>query len=274
MSAYWPYESVTPPCSGGPQLGTVDLLKYLMLKFPGTTSMGIYNCRESSGGGGFSVHSDGRAIDLRIPLVFGQANTALGDPIVVFLDEFAYEFGIHGQIWNEVRYDFTTPRGREYTGPHPHHDHNHIEQRTTHATTLRFKDYVEIAGTPIGGEMIPYLAYCEIGDKGIHVGALQIMLSVMKFYTGTIDNDYGPATSAAVLAMRKSRGSSATSGDAFSQSAHEQLLAAHAIWAVGAAAGGVTLEQVTDEIAKHAKLKSSSSVHPHTHDEGSTGPAK
>lgn len=299
---YWSYQGCTS-CSGIPRLGTVDLLKYLMLKFPTTFSMGIYNCRDSSGGGGLSIHSCGRAIDLGIPLLNGKANTALGDPVVVFLDKYAYEFGIHGQIWNKVRYDLISPKGRVYTGPHPHYDHNHIEQRLEKATTLRFDDYVTIAGPPTpGDDMTPYLAPCSKGDIGIHVSAMQTILSACGFYTGSIDGVYGDGTSAAVLAMRKFRGSSATNGDDFSIYALEQLLAseaiiqtekylkAHKVFATAAditnhaniedahhdpeTSGGVTTEAMAAAIALHAKAKSSATVHPHIHDEGDTGPAK
>lgn len=301
MSAYWPYQSCEY-CSGFPRLGTVDLLKYLMLKFPTTFSMGIYNCRDSSGGGGLSIHSCGRAIDLGIPLLNGKANTALGDPVVIFLDKYAQEFGIHGQIWNQVRYDLTTPKGRVYTGPHPHHDHNHIEQRLEKAVALRYDDYVQIAGPPIpGSDMTPFLAPCEKGSTGIHVSALQAILFACGFYTGTIDGIYGDGTSAAVLAMRKFRGSSATSGDEFSIYAHEQLLSSLAIiqtqkyfnanksFATAQdiidhknianahhepSTEGVTMAMVNAAIALHAKVKPSATVHPHVHSQGDTGAAK
>lgn len=219
MSAYWSYESC-PSCSGRAQPGTVDLLKYLMNKYPTTYSLGVYNCRLPS------LHSCGKALDLGIPLVGGKANTALGDPIVVFLDQFAQEWGIMGQIWNRVRYDLKSPRGRVYTGPHPHHDHNHIEQRLWHAQNLRYADYVRMAGEPIGG--FDMLAASKVGDRGQHVSALQTMLNGSGFDAGTVDGIYGPKTSAALLACRKSVGSSATSGDVFDHWGYQQLHRVHA----------------------------------------------
>lgn len=50
------------------------------------------------------------------------------------------------------------------------------------------------------------------GDRGEDVQALQIFLGRLGFDPGARDGVYGPKTSAAVLAMRKSQGSSATSG--------------------------------------------------------------
>lgn len=156
MSAYWPYEDCTR-CSGRAQLGSVDLLKYLMLRFSRTYSLGIYSCRSSSGGGGLSIHSCGRAIDLGIRFTSaGAPDISLGNTVVKFLNAHAYEFGIHGQIWNRVRYDSRTPAGRFYTGPDPHRDHNHIEQRLHHAVNLRFADYERIAGPAQGGTVPKY----------------------------------------------------------------------------------------------------------------------
>lgn len=155
--------------------------------------MGVYNCRLPS------THACGKSLDLGIPLIDGKANTKLGDPIVVFLDKYANEFGLQGQIWNRVRYDLKTPQGRVYTGPHPHHDHNHIEQRLWFAQRLRYADYVRIAGDPVGGQEMPQLPL-ELGMKSEDVRNLQDRLN--RAYGSGIKEDavYGPNTAAAVAA--------------------------------------------------------------------------
>lgn len=146
MSSYHPYQSCSS-CSGRAQPGTRALLRYLLQRFPYARSMGIYSCRNVSGTSTRSIHSCGRAIDLGIPtLSNGRANTALGHPVVRFLDEFAQELGIHGQIYDRVRYDARTPQGRYYSGAHPHYDHDHIEQRMEYASTLTYDDIVRITG--------------------------------------------------------------------------------------------------------------------------------
>lgn len=204
MSAYLSYESCSA-CSGKAQPGTVDLLKYLMNRFPGTYSLGVYNCRLPS------LHSCGKALDLGIPLVNGQANTVLGDPIVAFLDQFANKWGLMGQIWNKVRYDLKTPKGRVYTGPHPHHDHNHIEQRLWYAQNLRYNDYVRIAGEPIGGQEMPQLPLTH-GTTSEDVRNLQNRMN--RVYGSGLQEDavYGNATAAAVVAspMRGYTGDNST----------------------------------------------------------------
>lgn len=162
---YAPYERCYS-CSGKAQPGTVALLKYLLVKFPYARSMGIYNCRNVAGTSTKSIHSCGRALDLGIPtLSNGRANTALGHPVVRFLDQYSTELGIHGQIYDRVRYDRNSPRGRYYGGAHPHYDHDHIEQTLAKATSLTYADIVEIAGPPAGGEEM-LLYGLDIGKAG------------------------------------------------------------------------------------------------------------
>lgn len=73
------------------------------------------------------------------------------------------------------------------------------------------------------------------GDKGPQVSALQVMLGHMGFYDPgkedkNIDGDWGPNTSKAVLAMRKSQGSNASTGDEMTYYAYPQLIRAYAKW--------------------------------------------
>lgn len=65
--------------------------------------------------------------------------------------------------------------------------------------------------------------FCKRGDTGNAVRALQLQLRRAGFDPGDIDGEYGPATSKAVLAMRKSVGSSATSGDLYEAYGYDQL---------------------------------------------------
>ena len=68
----------------------------------------------------------------------------------------------------------------------------------------------------------------EKGDEGQEVQFLQTMLKSCGFYTGVVDGVYGSSTSAAVLALRKSVGSTATSGDRVTDDACEQIYRVHA----------------------------------------------
>lgn len=68
--------------------------------------------------------------------------------------------------------------------------------------------------------------FCEKGDKGQHVGYLELRLRGLGYYDGMIDNSYGPKLAAAVLKMRRAQGSSVDSGDKFNHWAAWQLLKA------------------------------------------------
>jgi hypothetical protein len=78
----------------------------------------------------------------------------------------------------------------------------------------------------LGG--LTMLAVCRKGDTGPHVRALRTMLTAAGFPPeGGITDTYDQATSDALLALRKSLGSSASSGDFFDHYAYEQVHQAH-----------------------------------------------
>ena len=64
------------------------------------------------------------------------------------------------------------------------------------------------------------------GDEGEAVKALQATLSYAGFDPGDVDGVYGPATSAAVLAMRRAQGSGVDDGENFTGWAYAQLMVA------------------------------------------------
>lgn len=87
-----------------------------------------------------------------------------------------------------------------------------------------------VPGTPPApdpGGNFDMLQPCKKGDTGLHVEALQVMLTSAGFPPGEIDGVYGDATSAALLACRKSLGSKATSGDFFDEYGYQQVHVAH-----------------------------------------------
>lgn len=77
------------------------------------------------------------------------------------------------------------------------------------------------------------------GDEGLEVEFLQTMLKSSGFYEGAVDGKYGAVTSASVLALRKSVGSAATSGDVISRDACEQIYRVHAMKRAGGEPGPV-----------------------------------
>lgn len=119
-----PAQSTGTVCSGRAQPGTKNLLVAVNDLFDWTTSLGIYNCRPSSGGGGLSTHAEGRGVDIGIP---GVSNP-LGYVVLNKLRDKAWDLGIQRIIWDRKAYSAAHPNGSVYTGPSPHNEHLHVEQ--------------------------------------------------------------------------------------------------------------------------------------------------
>lgn len=127
---YLPYTGAPARCSGTFLPGTRAVAEHLKQTFPGAVSYGGYNCRANTANRNeLSVHASGRAIDLFVPLSGGQADNDLGDPIANYLVENAEKLGIEFIVWDRTSWGAhrSAPKHRAYTGPHPHHDHLHIE---------------------------------------------------------------------------------------------------------------------------------------------------
>jgi len=117
-------------CGGGLLEGTGVLREYLYTYFPQAYSIGGYNCRPIVGNSSaMSVHATGRALDVMIHTIDGQADNSAGDPIGNWLIENAEYIGIQLIIWDRWIWNASRepPKDRDYTGEHPHHDHLHVE---------------------------------------------------------------------------------------------------------------------------------------------------
>ena len=116
-------------CSGTFSAGARDLGNYLVANFGGAKYFQGYNCRKIGNSSKMSLHGTGRAIDVFIPLDRGQADNTLGDPVAHWLMENAEAIGIQFIVWDRSSWSpsRSTPKTRQYSGAHPHHDHLHIE---------------------------------------------------------------------------------------------------------------------------------------------------
>ena len=121
----------TSGCSGGMTPGAVTLRDWLRGAFPQISSIGGYSCRGIVGAEStMSVHATGRALDVMIPTLAGEADNELGDPIGNWLIEHAEEIGIQYIIWDRWTWGAHRAVGdksRPYGGTHPHNDHLHVE---------------------------------------------------------------------------------------------------------------------------------------------------
>ncbi len=119
-------------CSGTFSEGASTLGNYLVANFAATRFDG-YACRPNTANRSeLSMHGTGRAIDLFIPLSGGDADNDLGDPVANWLIDHATEIGVQFFIWDRTKWNISYSGRKDcaYGGPHPHHDHIHIELST------------------------------------------------------------------------------------------------------------------------------------------------
>lgn len=120
------YEPVTPLeliRYRGERPGVRAFLNVMLFLFKarGMSNVGIYNRRKVRGGGSWSLHSVGRAVDLGIP----TNNKALGDEIVMRIIRAATKLGVGEVIWYRKRW--TAEKGwQSYHGVDPHTGHIHV----------------------------------------------------------------------------------------------------------------------------------------------------
>ena len=116
-------------CAKGAAPGTRELADHLVRSFRGARSWAGFACRANTANRNrLSVHASGRAIDLFVPLDRGRADNDLGDPVANYLIAHAEALGIEFVIWDRSQWSASkSSKLRSYGGPHPHHDHLHIE---------------------------------------------------------------------------------------------------------------------------------------------------
>jgi hypothetical protein len=122
-------------CSGSFTEGARALGEFLVASFSASRFDG-YACRPNTANRSqLSMHGTGRAIDLFVPLSGGDADNDLGDPIADYLIRNASDIGVQFFIWDRTKWNisYSGRKDRSYGGPHPHHDHLHIELSTAGA---------------------------------------------------------------------------------------------------------------------------------------------
>jgi hypothetical protein len=119
--------------------GTTELDVYIRTRWPYVRAGGTYSCRRNSNPSSteyLSVHSIGRAIDLMIPTIEGDADNTAGDAVANWLIENAEYIGIQrviwdGMFWNGERgfseiSDVRTSSGAYRTDHHVNHIHTEL----------------------------------------------------------------------------------------------------------------------------------------------------
>lgn len=208
-ATFAPYVYATA-CTSGPEPGTKVLLAYILSRYETAFSMGIYNCRTVRGGATTSIHSEGRALDVGFPTVFGKANP-LGTRLVnEILRIGPSRLGIQCIIWDRKIWSAKSPESRAYGGVHPHYDHVHIEMTRSGAAALNAATvkalFDGLAPAPAWARR-PTL---RKGSQGKHVVYLQQRLNAAGVrYEGKYllreDGDFGAKTFACVVTYQRYR---------------------------------------------------------------------
>ena len=133
-----------PPWNGGSNCGSGlgaparALGDYLRRTFPSSvSSYGGFSCRPNTANTSLtSVHGTGRAIDVFIPTTGGQADNTRGDAVANWLVTNAQRLGVQYIIWDRTQWNGSRSGDKvsPYGGPHPHHDHLHVELNTSART--------------------------------------------------------------------------------------------------------------------------------------------
>jgi hypothetical protein len=111
-------------CTGGPTPGAIALRDHWR-KVTGLGDLGIYVCRGSTGGSGYSVHAEGRAVD-HAANAYNATQKAKAENYIRFLIANSEALQVQMLIWN--RRDWRSGVGwTSYGGSSPHTDHIHSE---------------------------------------------------------------------------------------------------------------------------------------------------
>lgn len=196
-------------CTAGPTPGARALMAYWLESYaPPGTSMGIYNCRTVRGGSTTSLHGEGRAADLGVP-VTAAGHRAMWR-FLQTLAPYAYRFGVQlvifdRTIWSARR----NSSGERYNGVHPHRDHAHVELSWNAARNLNLTTLRSVLGG--GAREDDDVFVVKYGERGPRVMRAQIVLREAGRKAGLgdlfsrfgTDGDYGNETSDAVNAMAR-----------------------------------------------------------------------
>ena len=212
MGLYVGYEPARS-CTGSATPGARALMSWFLGAYAsqGGHNLGIYNCRTVAGSSTTSLHGEGRAADLGVPIGASWAQT-LADKLVAYSAELGIQCVIHNRrIWSG---SYPHAGWRTYTGSNPHTDHLHVELSWNTARTLTAERVQQVLGGG-GGTPGPGPApnpgsrpTLRRGAKGDPVREVQRILNA--WYPSlpalTVDGDFGPKTEARVRYMQQRAG--------------------------------------------------------------------
>lgn len=221
-----PYQGASY-CTHKAQPGNIYLSIFIEEQFPETRLLNIESCRDIVGGNSLSHHAEGRANDEWVPQYRTPSGVSVGEQIVRMLGPHGEELGIDHIIANLAPWlggrgqprtwsaAYPLPRGKQYTGLHPHKDHDHIGLTRVAARDLTLTKIRQVVlGTPApqppkppkppkGPKGDPMLGL-NIGKKGdppvksLEAKTLQVMLKSRGFPNLEVNGEAGDATRSAL----------------------------------------------------------------------------
>jgi hypothetical protein len=170
MSIYQGYEPARS-CTGSATPGCRALMSWFLGAYGhlGAVNSGIYNCRSIGGGGGFSLHAEGRACDLGIR----PYSADWGSVLATQLWDNSAELGVQLVIWNRRYASGSRPdRGwMPYSGLSPHVDHIHAELSWHAARTLTVENIEKILGEKDDMAEVPQWQWDRLFNRVLRMSA-------------------------------------------------------------------------------------------------------
>lgn len=194
-------------CSGFARPGARALMSWYLgaHKSRAASNLGIYVCKRL--GSGYSIHGDGRACDLGTSPYGGVDSTwgwALANALRLNSAELGIQLIILGnRVWS-CRYPDSG--WRAYSGAW--HGHAHVELTPSAARSLtvtKLQSTLSGSSSTPSTSLVPTPPLRE-NDTGPRVGHLQRSLNEALGLKLAVDDDFGPATKAGVIALQRTAG--------------------------------------------------------------------
>lgn len=194
----WAGWQAAGPCSSGPSRGALALREFMLSRYPEARDGGIYNCRTVRGSTAPSMHGEGRAWDMMLPVKAGRGHPR-GHEAVRELGAHGRILGVQTVIFDRTIWSARSPSGRAYTGVHPHYDHLHIELTRQAASSLSVGQLNLLFAGAAAAQVAPTLRpTLRQGARGDQVRVLQRNLGGL-----AADGVFGPKTSEAVKRFQR-----------------------------------------------------------------------
>jgi Putative peptidoglycan binding domain len=196
-------------CTGSATPGAKALMSWFLgaYRSRGGQNLGIYNCRTVAGSATTSLHGEGRAADLGVPVGASWAAT-LADQLRVH----SAELGVQCVIYNRRIWSGSYPHAgwRPYKGSHPHTDHLHVELSRNAARTLTTARTQQTLGGGRHGPA-PKPGGRPTLRRGVTSDAVREIQRILNAWYPSlpklvVDGHFGPMTEARVRYMQQRAG--------------------------------------------------------------------